>query len=108
MSYQFIIIATLIIFFTSFGQILLKKGANTTCHLIFNRYVMFGYLFFFFVLFLSAILMRTIELKYFSIIVGLNYMVTTLLAALIIKENISPKRFFGCVLVATGSILFSW
>ena len=49
-----------------------------------------------------------IELKYFSIIVGLNYMVTTLLAALIIKENISPKRFFGCVLVATGSILFSW
>lgn len=100
-------IGTLMVFLTSFGQLLLKKGANSSKRLIFNSYVIIGYVLFIGVLFLSAYLMSIIEFKYFSVITGLNFMVTTLLASLILKEHVSSKRIIGCVFVAIGSIIFS-
>jgi len=106
-STQIISITLAIVLFTSFGQLCLKFGANTNKHLIFNRYVFVGYTSFVIVLFLSTLLMRTIDFKYFSVITGLNYMSTILLAAYILKEKVSTKRYVGCIFVTLGSILFS-
>lgn len=102
-----LIAAGAVVMLTSFAHILLKKGANTPAHLIFNRYVISGYSCLVLVVLLSAFLMRMIEFKYFSIVSGLSYVVTTLLAALILKEKVTVKAFFGCSLVLTGSVLFS-
>lgn len=99
-------IAAAMVFLTAIGQILLKSGANTKRHIILNPHVIAGYLFFVGVLFLSAVLMRSLEFKYFSMIVGLNYLVTTLLAVSFLGERVSAIRILGCVMIAAGSALF--
>lgn len=101
-------IAIFMVLLTSVGQLLLKKGANTSKKLIFNSHVILGYVCFVGVILLSAFLMSKIDFKYFSVITGLNFMATTLLAALLLKEHVSSKRYLGCFFVAAGSILFSF
>jgi drug/metabolite transporter (DMT)-like permease len=101
------VIAAAIIALTSMGQILLKLGANSSGRLMFNRHIILGYGCFVCVIFLSAILMRAIEFKYFSVIISLNYLVTTILAFIILKERVTTGKVAGCMLITGGAMVFS-
>ena len=99
-----IIILTLLL--TSIGQILLKLGANLGVSLLLNRFVILGYLSFFFVMVLSTFLMTKIDLKYFGVLMSINYIVTILLANLVLGERVSLRRIAGCVLISIGATIF--
>jgi drug/metabolite transporter (DMT)-like permease len=100
-------IAAGIVVLTSLGQILLKLGAGSRSHLIFNRYVIAGYALFVLVMFLSAVLMRHVDLKYFSVIIGLNYLSGAVAAMIFLRESVNAKKLLGCVLIALGAAIFS-
>ena len=102
-----LLIGALIVGLTSTGQILLKLGAKRGKKLIFNRYVISGYLCFITVIFLSALLMKHVEFKYFTIIISMNYMVTSMMAVIILKEKITMSTITGIILITTGAIIFT-
>lgn len=106
--YENIGIAAGIVVLTAAGQILLKTGANSRSHLIFNRHVIAGYALFVLVIFLSAVLMKHLDLKYFSVIIGLNYLVTTIAAMIILKESMTRRKILGCLLISAGAAIFSF
>jgi drug/metabolite transporter (DMT)-like permease len=101
------VLAVTIVLLTSGGQLLLKTGANTDRHLIFNPFVFAGYGMFVVVLLLSAVLLRTVDLKHFSVIVGMNYVVASLLAMALLRERVTLRRLSGCVLASIGAVVFS-
>lgn len=102
-----VLLGFLIVLITSVGQIFLKIGANKGGRLIFNRYVISGYICFLSVIFLSAIIMKSIDFKYFTVIVSLNYLGATLMAIFILKEEVTWNKILGCIFISFGAVIFS-
>jgi drug/metabolite transporter (DMT)-like permease len=107
MIYLNFFVAVMIVVLTATGQILLKLGANSTVSLIFNKYVLSGYLLFILVMFLSAVLLRSVELKYFTIIVSLNYLVATIASTIFLNEQFTKNKLIACVLISVGAAIFA-
>ena len=97
----------LIIFLTTAGQILLKIGADQSKGSVFtNRYVLSGYTLFILTVIFSYYLMQIIPMKYFTVIMSLNYIAVMLAARIFIHEKINKDRAIGTVLVALGAFIF--
>jgi drug/metabolite transporter (DMT)-like permease len=97
----------LIIFLTTAGQILLKVGADRSKESAFtNRYALSGYTLFILTVILSYYLMQIIPMKYFTVIMSLNYIAVMFAARLFIHEKINQDRVIGTVLVALGVFIF--
>ena len=50
--------------------------------------------------------MTKIDLKYFGVLMSINYIVTILLANLVLGERVSLRRIAGCVLISIGATIF--
>lgn len=100
-------LSIIIILLTAVGQVLLKKGANLSKKLFFNRYVFLGYSTFIIVILFSTILMKYLQLKYIAIIVSFNYLVTMIFATILLKEKITRKTVLACIIVVLGSVVFN-
>lgn len=107
MLYLNLFLAAAIVFMTAGGQVLLKMGANSSGNLIFNPYVMGGYSMFVAVMFMSAILLRSIDLKYFTVIISLNYLVATIASAYFLKETFTARKLIACLVITLGAAIFS-
>lgn len=106
MTFFAVSLGVVVVLLTSSGQILLKMGARGDGDFILNGFVISGYSFFVCVMFLSAVLMKEIDFKYFTVIVALNYLGATLMAIAFLKETFTVKKMTGCVLITLGAILF--
>jgi small multidrug resistance pump len=89
--------------FTTIGQVLLKLAAINQG----KFYLVSGYLLFLLVIASSFYLMKLIELKYFTVIMSLNYLTVYIFSVWIFKESINKNRIIGVALVMIGIIIFS-
>lgn len=102
-----ILIAILIVLSTSIGQILLKKGSiyrnDRNKSLLF---IVFGYFIFILTIGLSYLLMQLIPMKYFTIIMSLNYITVMFGTKIFLNEKLERKKIIGTILVAIGIFIF--
>ena len=100
-------LALLIILLTTAGQIFLKLGADKAKESFFiNGYVLFGYLLFLLTIMCSYYLMKIVPMKYFTVIMSLNYITVMVAAKVFLSEKINKDRFIGTMLVTCGVIVF--
>ncbi|MFA7084228.1 MAG: hypothetical protein WC141_06825 [Arcobacteraceae bacterium] len=92
------------ILFTTVGQLLLKYAAIKNSKL----FLATGYILFVLVVVASYFLMKLIDLKYFTIIMSLNYLTVFLLSAWIFKEELNKVKITGAFLVVIGIVIFSF
>jgi len=104
-----LLIAFFIVFLTTLGQILLKKAAltheNRKKSLLF---LVLGYSIFVITIGLSYLLMKMIPMKYFTVIMSLNYITVMLGAKLFLNERLNRQKIIGTSLVAIGILIFMW
>lgn len=100
-------IGILIILLTTVGQILLKVGADKSQNQrLINGYVLLGYVLFLITVLLSYFLMKVIPMKYFTVIMSLNYITVMIAAKIFLNEEIKTDRLIGTVMVAFGVLVF--
>lgn len=102
-----IIFALIIVLLTTSGQILLKKGAlfQSAC----TKSLLFiglGYFLFVLTIVSSYLLMKLIPMKYFTIIMSLNYIAVMFGASLFLNEKLERKKIIGTILVSIGILIF--
>ena len=103
------ILAILIILQTTTGQILLKKASlivdNKRLYWI---YLLIAYSLFFFTIVLSYILMNQIPMKYFTVIMSLNYITILLGTHIFLHEKPTKDLYIGTIVVMIGIIIFMY
>lgn len=95
---------------TSLSQILLRSGAvrgETWVKSILNVRVITGYMFFFGVTILNLYALKEIPFKVLSAWVSLPYILTPLLAFLLLKERLHRNNIIGGIFIILGITLFS-
>ena len=104
-----LVIAFFIVFLTTLGQVLLKKAA--LAHEDRKKSLLFlslGYSIFIVTIGLSYLLMKMIPMKYFTVIMSLNYITVMLGAKLFLNERLNRQKIIGTSLVAIGILIFMW
>ena len=100
-------IGILIILLTTVGQVFLKLGADKAgdARLI-NGHVLFAYILFLITVLLSYFLMKIIDMKYFTVIMSLNYVTVVVAAKMFLSEEIKKDRIVGTILITLGVVVF--
>ncbi len=109
-------IAYLILFLVSvtiasFSQILLKKSASIKQDYkvkeYFNKYVIISYVLLISTTILTAIAYKGINLAFGAVLESFGYVIVTVLARLILKENLSKQKIIGIIIIVTGIVIFA-
>lgn len=98
----FLIIINILL--TTIGQILLKYATINGNKL----FLAAGYFLFVLVVIASYFLMKLIEMKYFTVIMTLNYLTVFLLSVWLFKEKITRNKILGVLFVIIGIVIFSF
>lgn len=99
-----IYIAALLVIVNTSGQLLLKRASQTGG--IRSAALWLGYAAFLFTVSVSFVLMHVIELKYFTVIMSLNYVVVMFSSSYFFQETLSTEKILGTIIVLTGIIVF--
>jgi len=104
-----LVFAFFIVLLTTAGQIFLKKGAiyreNRSKSL---TYVGFGYILFVMTIVFSYMLMKMIEMKYFTVIMSLNYITVMFGASIFLNERLERRKMIGTMIVTFGIMVFMY
>jgi len=96
-----------IVLLTTAGQILLKKGAIYHHKRIKSlQFIGLGYLFFVITIVFSYLLMNLIPMKYFTVIMSLNYVTVMFGASIFLEERLEKKKVIGTIIVTFGIMVF--
>lgn len=96
-----------IVFLTTVGQILLKKAAlGLTRHRKRHVYIVYGYFLFILAVICSYFLLKLIPMKFFTIIMSLNYLTVMFASVFFLQERVSVYKFIGTLFVVLGIIVF--
>ncbi len=101
-----ILYAFFIILFTTIGQILLKKGALCLRKNKMYLYIFIGYFFFVLAVLLSYELLKLIPLKYYTVVMSLNYITVLFGAYIFLNEKINKIKIKGTFMIAVGIFIF--
>jgi len=95
-----------IIILTASGQIYLKLAAINQNK--FKKIVLltFGYSIFLITIFISYLLMKVIPMKFFTIIMSLNYIAVMFASHKILNEKMTYNKLLGTLLVSLGVFVF--
>lgn len=108
MSINFIYILVIIsIILNTVANVLIKKGALVEKNIFVNKFTPFGYVLFVIVMMISLKLITVIELKYFSLVMAINYFMTYMAGIIIFKEKTNRWGIAGIVIVCLGIITFN-
>jgi drug/metabolite transporter (DMT)-like permease len=106
-----ILIIVILVLINSFAQILLKVGAtkksNKNLLMKFNIQTLSGYILLFTSTILSVYLLKFINFKSLTIVLGLNYVSTLVLSNLILKEGYSKQKVLSTLIIVLGVIIFN-
>ena len=98
-----------IVLLTTAGQIFLKKGAiyrsNRKKSLTF---IAIGYLLFVITIGFSYMLMKLVPMKYFTVVMSLNYIAVMFGAKIFLDETFEKKKVIGTMLVTLGIMVFMY
>ena len=93
------------------SQILLKKSAkkeySSFLKSYFNAHVIISYTILFVAIMLNMFAMRAISYKLALVLASLPYLFVLILSKIICKEEISPQKWAGALLVLAGIIVFN-
>jgi len=104
-----VLLAVLVVVFTSTAQLLLKLGARLPAAWGWiNAYVLSGYLLFVPAVIGSYYLMSRIPLMTFTVVMSLNYLAVAIAAHWFLKEAFRRKKMAGTFLIIAGIVVFSW
>lgn len=101
-----VLLSALLVTLTTLGQYFLKVGAQNEKSIFINKFVLLGYLSLLVVLSVSYYLMSLIELKYFSMIMGINYLSIMVMSILFFDEKTDMRLIIGTSLVCAGIVVF--
>lgn len=101
---QTFFISFFLVFVNTLGQILLKKSTLVEGGKVI--YITLGYLLFFMAIIFSFYLMKTVELKYFTVIMSSIYLTVLLASAIVFKEKIDKNKIIGTIIVFVGMLIF--
>ena len=103
-------VAICIVILTTFGQLLLKQSARLSLipgnRLKSLSLMLIGYCFFLITIFFSYQLMKLVPMKYFTVVMSVNYIAVLFAARFFIKEPLELKKVIGTILVAIGIFVF--
>jgi len=101
-----------------FGQLAMKKGMNLVgtiglkdllsskiFSIIFQKYVFLGIILYTLASMLWLVVLSQEELSFVYPLIGIGYVLTTILAWLFFGENLTFFRFFGILLICSGVFL---
>ena len=89
------------------ANILIKKGARHKKSIFINRYTPFGYALFAVVVLMMLKLITVIEIKYFSLIMAVNYFITYMAGITVFREQTNFWGIAGIVIVCSGIVVFN-
>ncbi len=98
----------LIFLFNTIANVMIKKGALQKKDIIINRYTSCGYILFLLVMLISLNLITMIELKYYSLVLSINYFMTYIAGIIVFKEKTNTWGITGIVIVCFGIIIFNF
>lgn len=101
------LIVSLIIVSNVGANILIKKGAVSGEHIFLNIYTLSGYAVFCIVLLLSIKLISITELKFFSVVMAMNYLFTFMAGVIFFKEGTNLFGIIGIVCISVGVVIFN-
>lgn len=102
-----ILFAFLIVLLTTTGQILLKKGAIYSHQKSKSlRFIGLGYILFLLTIIFSYLFMKLVPMKYFTVIMSVNYIAVMFAASIFLNEKLKREKIIGTVLVAVGIFIF--
>lgn len=106
--------ALISIFFTGFGQMMLKIGTRDSdgkyrlISAYLNPYVIFGYGLFVAVTIFSVYALREIPLKVFYSLTSLNFFLVLVFSHFVLKEPANKGQIMGVGLIVFGVIIFNF
>ncbi|GEM_PF-3810274 len=106
---MYIFIAIMLPIINASGQVLMKQAALTKN----NKKMMLLYLCLAYGIFLvstvlSVYILKYISMKYFTVILAFNFIVTTLFSMIFLKEKIGKKTLLGTIIIFIGVGIFSY
>lgn len=102
-----IFFALVIILLTTAGQVFLKKGMTYRKEKSKSlQLIGLGYFLLTLTLIISYLLMKLIAMKYFTIIMSLNYIAVLLGSKMFLNEKFEQKNVIGTILVTLGIMIF--
>lgn len=102
-----ILFTFLIILLTTIGQILLKKGAMCSHQRIKSlQFIGLGYFLFVLTIVFSYLLMKLVPMKYFTVVMSLNYITVMFAASIFLNEKMGREKIIGTILVTVGIFIF--
>lgn len=98
--------SALLVFLTTAGQIFLKKGAICRGGRKRFFFIGMGYLLLLVTIICSYFLMKIIAMKYFVVIMSVNYISVMYSSRLFLAERLGRNKIIGTLLVAIGIFVF--
>lgn len=99
------LLAVFCVAFTTIGQLFFKIGANRE-KLYKNVYTYGAYSSFVLVMVIAYQLLKSLNLKYFVVIMSSNYISVAIASVFFLKEKCSIEKVIGTLFVAIGVIIF--
>jgi len=96
---------SVLMFLNTAGQLLLKKATYYKRGWK-NIYLISGYALFLITIGISFLLLKLIDLKYFTIIMSLNYISVLFASAYWFEEKLTLKKLTGVLIIITGIVIF--
>ncbi len=96
---------------TPFSQVLLRFGAKdskTTLGAVMNLRTLLGYGLFGVVVLLAIFALQTIPLRTVTAWDSLAYVLTPLVAHLLLKDPLTKRIFAGAMVIMLGILVFTW
>lgn len=98
----------LIVMLNASANVMIKKGALSKQNIYLNGYTLLGYGLFFLVMLFTIKVIAMIELKYFSLLLACNYIMTYLVGITVFDEFNGRLGLLGIVLVGAGLVIFNF
>ena len=89
------------------ANIMIKKGALHKKGIFINSYTPFGYVLFALVVLMMLKLITVIEIKYFSLIMAVNCLMTYMAGITVFRERTNFWGIAGIVIVCSGIVVFN-
>ena len=89
------------------ANIMIKKGAQHKKSIFINRYTPFGYALFALVVLMMLKLITVTEIKYVSLIMAVNCLMTYMAGITVFREQTNFWGIAGIVIVCSGIVVFN-
>ncbi len=110
---EYYLIGALVVLMTVASQILLKKGAeigkskNSIIYSYVNAFTILGYVAFFAVTLLSLFALKEVMMKYWILLLPIQYILVSVSSYALLRERISKRQIYGTLVIISGIVIYN-